>query len=232
MYFLFFYKDVHDIKHNSSSLTNVMPWVPVETSPGALKVSWTTKQMQRSGKWCGGGAWSVKLGWLLKKVNRCRLCIAEKVPWFSFLRCRAKPDCVAWEWKSTEDTCSTVTSAPHKVPDPDYVAGSRDCGGYLADQAWITCTLENPTTNVTSSKKTQLAIPDALNHPLQCIEACRGARDDNNNRFTNSIFSDNPRECWCAKNMALQRPYLSRADCDYYKDWWQTFMVIAQCTKN
>ena len=204
-----------------------MPWVPVETSPGGLKVSWTTNK-------CNGQATGVVEEPGVSSWGGCskRWTDTEKVPWFSFLRCRAKPDCVAWEWKSTEDTCSTVTSAPHKVPDPDYVAGSRDCGGYLADQAWITCTLENPTTNVTSSKKTQLAIPDALNHPLQCIEACRGARDDNNNRFTDSIFSDNPRECWCAKNMALQRPYLSRADCDYYKDWWQTFMVKAECTKN
>lgn len=142
------------------------------------------------------------------------------------IRCRSETDCFAWIWKSTDDTCYTVTSAVYKVPDPDYVSGMRDCGGYLADHAWLTCDVLNPTTNLTLSKKTQLSIPDALNHPLQCIEACRGALDANSNAYTNAVYSNNPRECWCAKNLVLQRPYDTRANCDSYESYLQTFMVV------
>ena len=108
------------------------------------------------------------------------------------------------------------------------MTGVQDCGGYLADQAWLTCNVLNPTTNLTSSKKTQLSIPDALNHPLQCLEACRGASDANSNAYTNAIHSDNPRECWCAKNLVLQRPFQSRAICESYQ--LQTFMVVIRNT--
>ena len=101
----------------------------------------------------------------------------------------------------------------------------RDCGGYLADQAWLTCDVLNPTTNLTSSQKTQLSIPDALNHPLQCIEGCRGAADANSNAYTNVVYSENPGECWCAKNLVLRRPYESRGICDYYENYLQTYMV-------
>ena len=146
-----------------------------------------------------------------------------------FLRCRSKTDCIAWEWRSRDGTCTSVTSFVSIVWDADYVTGVRDCGSNLADHAWLTCDpLNNPTTNLTSSKKTQLSIPDALNHPLQCIEACRGATDVGSNSYTNAVHSDNPRECWCTKDLVLPRPYQSRTNCEYWKSLTvlQTFMVV------
>ena len=173
------------------------------------------------GDWSFGGNRGHKLGRMFKKVAKMS---KIRTQWFSFLRCRSKTDCIAWEWRSTDATCSSVASFVSVVPDADYVTGVRDCGGYLADQAWLTCHVLNPTTNLTSSKKTQLAIPDALNHPLQCLEACRGAADANSNAYTTAVHSDNPRECWCAKDLLLQRPYQSRAICESYQ--LQTFMVV------
>ena len=164
---------------------------------------------------------------MFKTEVSCHNMKIQKQKKFSCLRCRAKTDCTAWSWKSRDDTCSTITSATvTKVWDFDYVSGMRDCGGYLADHAWLTCSYLNPTTNLTSSKKTQLAIPDALNHPLQCIEACRGATDANSNAYTNAIYTKTPKECWCAKNMVLQQPYDSRDNCDLYEDYLQIFMVV------
>jgi hypothetical protein len=69
----------------------------------------------------------------------------------------------------------------------------------------------------------QLTIPDGINHPLQCIEACRG--DKESNPHTMAVYSYTPKKCVCTKDLSLTQPYDDPGTCGRYTDTYEVYQI-------